>query len=338
MKTYKSYLNENAKAQEKAKMLGLAYSGFGLWKDPKTGKGTYKTEGDNLVPVKPGEELTMADAEKDEDETDTKRGSMRPEDNAMKGLGMDAGSGIGPAGEGDAQATDDQPDPNAAQAPSDFNQGQGWEPGPDGDTCVGGEEPKPEGIVGDTFVSKGLNDKTWTAGSDGSNYTTEELFNELNGNPTGTGLQSPGEKAAAMGLQSDGHGGYIDPKTGQLVARTVNGELAFYDSGPSGGIVADGNGGALVTQAQPSWRDSKSGIAMTPPCKPEDPQEIAAVPPPTPATAPMGFNAFMKKKQEAAYATPQQDPQMDQMDQMEPEQGGLEDPSAEMPEGALGDS
>ena len=334
MKTFISHLKESAKAQEKANMLGLAYSGFGLWKDPKTGKVTYKTDGDNLVPVKPEDKLTMADAEKDEEE-DTKKASMRPEDNAEKGLGMDAGSGVGPAGEGDAQFPGDQEDPDAAQAPADFNQGQGWEPGPDGDTCVGGEEPKPEGMVKDTFVSKGMNDKNWTAGSDGSNYTTEELVNELFGNPTGTGLQSPGEKAAAMGLQSDGHGGYIDPKTGQLVARTVNGELAFYDSGPGGGIVADGNGGALVTQAQPSWRDSRSGIAMTPPCKPEDPQEMAAVAPPTPATAPMGFNAFMKKKQEAAYAMPQEEPQMEaEPEQVEQEQ----DLSTDMSSGAFGDS
>ena len=107
-----------------------------------------------------------------------------------------------------------------------------------------------------------------------------------------------------MGLQSDGHGGYRDPKSGQLVARTVNGELAFYDSGPTGGIVADGNGGAYVTQSSPSWRDPKSGMSMTPPAKPESGQEQASVPHPTPATPPMGFNAFMKKKQELAYQDP----------------------------------
>ena len=121
------------------------------------------------------------------------------------------------------------------------------------------------------------------------------------GNPTGTGLQSPAEKARAMGLQSDGKGGYRDPKTGQLVARTVNNELAFYDPGPSGGIVADGNGGAYVTQAQPSWRDPRTGMAMTPPSRPESKQEIAAVPYPTPAKPPMGFNSFMQQKKDTAY-------------------------------------
>lgn len=119
MKTFTSYLKENAKAQEKATMLGLAYSGFGLWKDPKTGKITYKTDGDNLVPVKPEDKLTMADAENDEEEGgDSKKASMRPEDNAEKGLGMDAGSGVGPAGEGDAQFPGDQEEPDTAQAPS----------------------------------------------------------------------------------------------------------------------------------------------------------------------------------------------------------------------------
>jgi hypothetical protein len=315
MKTFKTHLQENAKAQEKAKMLGLAYSGFGLWKDPKTGKVTYKTDGDDLVPVKPGEDLTMADGETDPD--DPMKRSKRPEDDAMKGLGMEAGSGIGPASDEGAEMPSDQSDPTAAGIPSDFNQGQGWEPGPDGDNCVNGEEPEPEGVAPDAFVRRGLNDKTWTSGPDGSNYTTEEMINELFGNPTGTGAQSPAEKAKALGLQSDGHGGYRDPKSGQLVARTVNGELAFYDSGPSGGIVSDGNGGAMVTQAQPSWRDGRTGIAMTPPSKPEDPQEISAVPPPIPATAPMGFNTFMKKKHELAYAAPPQEPMIEPEEQEE---------------------
>ena len=137
----------------------------------------------------------------------------------------------------------------------------------------------------------------WSRGTQ-DKKTFDNLFEA---NPTGTGIQSPGDKAAAMGLVSDGKGGYRDKESGQLVARTVNNELVFYDPGPTGGVVADGNGGAYVTQAQPSWRDPRTGMAMTPPHKPESPAEIAAVPYPTPATAPMGFNAFMKKKSKDAY-------------------------------------
>ena len=139
--------------------------------------------------------------------------------------------------------------------------------------------------------------RRWSSGTE-ERKSFSSLFE---GNPTGTGIQSPGEKAAAMGLVSDGHGGYRDKDSGQLVARTVNGELVFYDPGPTGGVVADGNGGAYVTQAQPSWRDPRTGMAMTPPMKPETPAEIAAVPYPTPATAPMGFHAFMQKKSQKAY-------------------------------------
>ena len=173
MKNFTSFLSETAKAQEKAQMLGLAYSGFGLWKDPKTGKVTYKTEGDELVPVTPEEQMQMADAEQDDPAGEKKK--KKQDDSPMGKLGMQAGDGVGPAGEGDAQAPSDQDAPDA-QAPSNFNQGQGWDAGPDGDHCVGGEEPKPEGIVKDTFVKKQSNDKTWTAGPDGSNMTTEEVI------------------------------------------------------------------------------------------------------------------------------------------------------------------
>ena len=61
------------------------------------------------------------------------------------------------------------------ETPSAMNQGRGWEPGPDGDYCVGGgEEPKPEGVPKDSFVKKGTQDPKWTSGPDGDNYTTFE--------------------------------------------------------------------------------------------------------------------------------------------------------------------
>ena len=54
------------------------------------------------------------------------------------------------------------------------------------------------------------------------------------GNPTGNPTLSPAERARQLGLQSNGKGGYIDPNTGQIVARTVNNELVFYSAGPTG--------------------------------------------------------------------------------------------------------
>ena len=130
------------------------------------------------------------------------------------------------------------------------------------------------------------------------------------GNPTGTGTISPAERARQLGLQSDGSGGYIDPESGQVVARTVNNELVFYDNrGATGGVVSDGAGGQQLANAQPSWSDPKTGMLTTPPAQPESPEELAAVPDATPAVAPMGYNDFMKKKKEQAYANPEPEEQ-----------------------------
>lgn len=121
------------------------------------------------------------------------------------------------------------------------------------------------------------------------------------GNPTGTGAVSPGERARQLGLQSDGHGSYLDPETGEVVARTVNGELVFYDqSRASGGAIADGSGGEQLTQHAPSWVDPDTGVLIVPPAKPESPEEIAAVPDPIPSTEPYGFSAFIHKQKLAA--------------------------------------
>lgn len=117
------------------------------------------------------------------------------------------------------------------------------------------------------------------------------------GNPSGTGAVSPAERASQLGLQSDGHGSYLDPATGQTVARTVNGELVFYDSSrASGGAISDGSGGAQLTQAAPSWIDPDNGMIVVPPAKPESEEETASIPQHTPAVEPTGFSAFMQKK------------------------------------------
>lgn len=127
------------------------------------------------------------------------------------------------------------------------------------------------------------------------------------GNPSGTGAVGPAQRAAQLGLQSDGHGSYLDPATGQVVARTVNGELVFYDnSRASGGAISDGSGGAQLTQAAPSWIDPDNGMIVVPPAKPETEEEIKAIPQPTPATEPTGFSKFMQKQKDQKAIEKQQ--------------------------------
>ena len=134
------------------------------------------------------------------------------------------------------------------------------------------------------------------------------------GNPSA--MMGPAERARQLGLQSNGRGGYIDPSTGQLVARTVNNELIFYDNNAAtGGAVADSSGGSELVKAQPSWSDPLTGMLVTPPGKPETPSEIAAVPDPIPATPPAGYNSFMQQKKLVAYQQNTQQPEQPQMDQ-----------------------
>lgn len=143
------------------------------------------------------------------------------------------------------------------------------------------------------------------------------------GNPSGTGAVSPAGRAAQLGLQSDGHGSYIDPATGQTVARTVNGELVFYDqSRASGGAISDGSGGAQLTQSAPSWIDPDNGMIVVPPAKPETEEEIAAIPPATPAVEPVGFSKFMQKQKEKKAKEKQAQFQQTQL--QEPEQAFAE--------------
>ena len=62
-----------------------------------------------------------------------------------------------------------------------------------------------------------------------------------------TEQETPAQMAQRMGLQSDGSGGYVD-ESGNVVARTVNNELVFYD--PMGGAISAQSDGAQLTQAQ----------------------------------------------------------------------------------------
>jgi hypothetical protein len=128
--------------------------------------------------------------------------------------------------------------------------------------------------------------------------------------------QSPAEMAQSMGLQSDGSGGYIDPETGQIAARTVNNELVFYD--PMGGAISAQSDGAALTQAQPSWKDPVTGEITVPPGQAESPEEIAAIPDVVPAQAPASYNAFMNKKKKDMYAQ-QAPPEQEAIDDVQQE-------------------
>ena len=140
--------------------------------------------------------------------------------------------------------------------------------------------------------------------------------------------ETPAQMAKRMGLQSDGSGGYIDPSTGQVVARTVNNELVFYD--PAGGSISAQSGGAQITQAQPSWIDPVTGELTMPPGQPESEEEIAAVPDPVPALAPASYNAFMNARKKEMYsqqATPEQEAIDDVQQEVDPQLGMKEDTS-----------
>ena len=285
-----------------AMKLGLEYKGGGYWNDPKTNKVTHQTIDGELQPYEgaaanvpdaggPANAATLADKNPQQP-----GGQMAPP----------LGAGVGPAPE----PGEETPNPMGAN----------WSPGPDGDNCVEGQ-PAPDDLSFDMFVGK-TNYYKWVAGSDGSNFKNldftkftkdeeekvEETIahsyftflgeEELDvGNPTAVSLggMSPSEKAAQMGLISNGNGSYRD-KSGITVARTVNGELMFYDQGPGGGAVSDGAGGEQQATNQPSWQDPTTGQLMTPPAQPESPEEIAAVPDPIPATPPSGYDSFMNQK------------------------------------------
>jgi hypothetical protein len=155
---------------------------------------------------------------------------------------------------------------------------------------------------------------------DGQLYMVNSEPNEVDkqidtGNPTNAASgMKPADRARSMGLQSNGRGGYIDPKTGQTVARTVNNELVFYDQRPGGGAVSDGAGGQKIAQDTPSWQDPVTGLVVTPPAKPESAQEIAAIPDPIPAQSPSGYNKFIQQKKLLSYAQHKQEYEQQQAD------------------------
>ena len=147
----------------------------------------------------------------------------------------------------------------------------------------------------------------WSAGSGEKKLGFGNFFTEAQEqygvNPTNPASgETPAQKAKRLNLVSDGHGAYSDPNTGEVVAKTVNGELVFYDGGPGGGAASDGEGGGdgrQTTQAPlPTYTDPDTGLVVPPPAQPQTPAARAEAPAPTPATAPGNFKDFVKKKKE----------------------------------------
>lgn len=160
MKSFKNYVAERKgeKAHRDAVAMGLQYKGFGYWADPQTGEAKYKTVNDNLVPVEGDVESDLYKGDEAEEGPAASRGpagSMAVPGGAAAGAlppGIGSGAGLGGPADGMLAA----PPKNA-----------GWEAGPDGDTCIGGDQAPGE-VPKDTFVGK-TNYVNWTAGPDGSN-------------------------------------------------------------------------------------------------------------------------------------------------------------------------
>ena len=169
MKTFQSIQEERGeKAFKQAMQMGLKYGGFGYWKDAN-GKTVYKTENDTLVPV-------------EENETSELAGKGGPESAGMAAAGGMGGGMTGPGGTlqmpgmggpmGQAAGTNPlgAPMPGEEQVAKDNS----WEPGPDGDTCVGPGGEQPGTVPVDTYVGR-TNFLKWRAGPDGDNMTTITL-------------------------------------------------------------------------------------------------------------------------------------------------------------------
>ena len=159
MKRFSSYIAEvkGEKAHRDAVAMGLQYKGFGYWADPQTGEAKYKTVNDNLVPVEP-------DVESDLYKGDEEGEGPPAEGGAGGQMAVPGGAAAGalPPAAGTGEGINGPVDGMDAQAPKN----SGWEAGPEGDTCVGGQEPAD--VPTDVFVGK-TNYIDWTAGPDGSN-------------------------------------------------------------------------------------------------------------------------------------------------------------------------
>ena len=221
MKTFQSIQEERGeKAFKQAISMGLKYSGFGYWKDPQTGETKFKTENDTLVPV-------------EQDESSEKYTGSGPAD----GVGMpDGGGGMGMQGGGMQGAGGMLQMPGmGGTPPGDGSLGAGepgeeqvekdhaWEPGPDGDTCVGPEADKPGEIPKDSYVGR-TNFLKWAAGPDGDNMTTvsiEDMMEETEEPPANKARERMGKIMARK------------PASGETNARAQSAMNKMADGNPT---------------------------------------------------------------------------------------------------------
>ena len=173
MKSFQQIQEERGeRAFKQAMSMGLKYGGFGYWKDPQTNETVYKTENDTLVKVEPREESELAAKGGPDDgggRPDAMGGGMPGGGGGMMGAGgmlQMPGGGQGMPGAGILGA----PEPGQEKVAKE----RGWEPGPDGDTCVGPEAEEPAEVPEDSFVGT-PNFLKWKAGPDGDNINTVSL-------------------------------------------------------------------------------------------------------------------------------------------------------------------
>ena len=172
MKTFQQIQEERGeRAFKQAMSMGLKYGGFGYWKDPQTNETVYKTENDTLVKVEPREESELA-AKGGPDGSAGRPDAMDGAAGAAGGGGMAGAGGMlqMPGGGLPGSGIQGAPMPGEEKVGKD----RSWEPGPDGDTCVGPEAEEPGKVPEDSFVGR-TNFLKWRAGPDGDNMNTVSL-------------------------------------------------------------------------------------------------------------------------------------------------------------------
>jgi tRNA A-37 threonylcarbamoyl transferase component Bud32 len=221
MKKLNTFLeSQENEAHKKAEAMGLEYRGFGYWADPNTGKVVARSSGDELKPVGgDGLEGEAGDAEAPLD--------------ASKGQSFD---GMMQQAAPDVQMGEVKP--GEQKAPKE----EKWKAGPDGDTDIGSDKDE-EDVEDDAFVGKDEDSDKWTAGPDGDNFKTVKSFDKMQEavlgeanwtgkskgeplipDPDSTRGQEAKHEAERRGLNSDGHGYWLD-NAGNPVAKTEGGKL-----------------------------------------------------------------------------------------------------------------
>lgn len=219
MKKLNTFLEaQDNEAHKKAQAMGLEYRGFGYWADPTSGEVTHRSSGDELRTVGGNLETTPGDGDES--------GGAQP------------GQSFDGAMEAGAEAQLGEVKPGEQKAKKETT----WVAGPDGDTDVG-KDVDEEDVEDDAFVGKDEDKDDWTAGPDGDNFKTVKSFDKMQEavlgeanwtgkskgeplipDPESTRGQEAKHEAERRGLNSDGHGMWVD-NAGNPVAKTVNGKL-----------------------------------------------------------------------------------------------------------------